>query len=439
MLGRFRTTLALMWNDRFFRYCALVLIAGIWASSGTLAPYAITLDSPDILEKCQYPVNIDHEHFAATFRFLRWESQGWQFSVMLRRLLYPIIAWLPMTLFGFMLGGFLVSLAIQIYAMFSLSTFLQNRFDERTRKIALLLLIFYPGIHYWAGLPYSHLMIVPCTIWLSIKLFELEASSPKNIFRIAFWMGVLTTGYDLLPIFAPAGILLLALRKLWTQIPAFIGGMLVAPVTILLFLKARGQSLIDSNSESYVNIIKAYLHWPEDKTEWLGILSNAPKLAWFTYLHSNFSYLPFLFIICLTIGLFWKKIRFERVELLLLLVLVGLFLFNNLAPPYVGRWQMRGDWIARIYQPLFIVYLLYCSRTLARLWTSKWLLGGILLMYVAANGLIIFGPLTGHIQETQYQYYNFYKHASPEAYSKNYKIHGIRPLGFCKSAAQTLN
>src|SRR5688500_18162106 len=41
----------------------LMVVIGIWLSSGTMAPYAITHAAPKVLPPCSYLANPDHPHF----------------------------------------------------------------------------------------------------------------------------------------------------------------------------------------------------------------------------------------------------------------------------------------------------------------------------------------------------------------------------------------
>ena len=103
---------------------SFVMILAIWLATGTMAPYAGTLDRPLTLQPCRYLANVDHAHFLATFALLdRHRAAEWDFSVVLRRILYPIVAYPLMKLFavatadsttGFLLGGVLTTILIQI-------------------------------------------------------------------------------------------------------------------------------------------------------------------------------------------------------------------------------------------------------------------------------------------------------------------------------------
>src|SRR5215468_8030821 len=82
----------------------LVLLASAWVSSGTMAPYAATLDPGVVWSQppCDYLINIDQPHFEAAFAMLHGKPrESWEGSVMLRRILYPILALPLMSTWGF--------------------------------------------------------------------------------------------------------------------------------------------------------------------------------------------------------------------------------------------------------------------------------------------------------------------------------------------------
>lgn len=59
----------------------LVLALGIWASTGTLTPYAATLTSPFLWEPCKFALSIDHFHFKAMFLMLDGAPRDqWEFT-----------------------------------------------------------------------------------------------------------------------------------------------------------------------------------------------------------------------------------------------------------------------------------------------------------------------------------------------------------------------
>ena len=85
------------------------------------------------------------------------------------------------------------------------------------------------------------------------------------------------------------------------------------------------------------------------------------------YLFSNMLFLPALFLIHLAI----TRLRLTLVEGAVAIAVALVFLFNNLAPPYSDPYQMRGDYVPRLYQPVFIVFIIYVARVMGGLATFE--------------------------------------------------------------------
>jgi hypothetical protein len=118
------------------------------------------------------------------------------------------------------------------------------------------------------------------------------------------------------------------------------------------------------------------------------------------------------------------------------LIAAGLiFAFNNLAPPYEGRWQMRGDFIPRLYQPIFVALLVYCARVAGDVGTLSGARPRLVLAAAAfalvGNLSIAFGPIA-HVPWTGVIYHRFYEHSGPDTMDRLLAAHGRRPLGFCR-------
>jgi hypothetical protein len=116
-----------------------------------------------------------------------------------------------------------------------------------------------------------------------------------------------------------------------------------------------------------------------------------------------------------------------------------LFLALNLAPSDSGGWEMRGTWIARIYQPVFPALVLYIARwwqglpALNRPWRAFLLL--VVAAATAGDALIVFGPILGNpARVSENAFYRFYDHTDAHfAYELNLKNLGRRPLGFTRA------
>ena len=103
-----------------------------------------------------------------------------------------------------------------------------------------------------------------------------------------------------------------------------------------------------------------------------------------------------------------------------------------MAPPYQGEWQMWGDWIARIYQAVFIVFLMYIVRFSAFVFENKrysWAFSILLFLTLIFNLVVNTGGLYAS-PLSSFIYGNFYSHGALNRYTLNIKYYGARPLGF---------
>jgi hypothetical protein len=122
-------------------------------------------------------------------------------------------------------------------------------------------------------------------------------------------------------------------------------------------------------------------------------------------------------------------------EICLGIAAVLLFLFLNLAPPY-GGWQLRGSWVPRLYQPIFVAMVSLLAAffqnraallppTLRR---GSWAVLGLV---VVLQAWVVFAPVLGAPGLSGWIYYRFYHHATRPFYADNLKKLGRRPVGFC--------
>ncbi|HSN89197.1 MAG TPA: hypothetical protein VL025_20700, partial [Thermoanaerobaculia bacterium] len=253
-------------------------------------------------------------------------------------------------------------------------------------------------------------------------------------------LGVLFTGYDLLPFFGAAGLLLLLSRRQWA--PGAVFAVATAVPTALVAVALRTMLAVpfeSSNTHAYGNIVGSYLSLgsltDEGLSTWGRLLAKLPGIALDVYLYSNFLFLPLLFLLGLLAARWLPSgTRIPRAEVCVLIAAVLLFLFTNLAPPYPG-WQLRGSWLARLYQPVFGVMI----STLAGLFSRadllprrlRGMLWGALALTIAADLWIVFGPVLGTTRLSQTVYHRFYRHDKPTAYEETLAAYGRRPLGFC--------
>ncbi len=411
---------------------SIVLLMAIWLSTGTMAPYGATLRHPAVLEPCHYLVNVDHEQFAAPFRMMHGDDfDTWGFSVVLRRLLFPILALPLVNVMGFLVGGVITSMAIHVFALIGFSTWVLRRIGESAAVTMLWLLATYPGVTYWAGLPYSYVIIVPGSLACMMLLYRLDAAPNWGEIAIpSLFLGVIFLGYDLLPFFGPATLLVLLRRRRWlwmfgAGIAMVLPSLLVAALFILL-----GVPLVNSNTITYLLVLSAYFH-PADMAQWGRDVVALPGVFISNFLFGNFVVLPVLFCGALIVAWRRRLLIVEKSDTALLIASAALFLFNNVAPPYYG-WQLRGAWMARLYQPVFPVFLLVIARVSQRAAAERTWRAAVALS-ILANGSIAFGPvLLNPIAAHVYQ--RFYSHSPPEAMLVNLRRFGRRPLGVCRTA-----
>jgi hypothetical protein len=416
----------------------LVILLGVWCSSGTLAPYAATLEKPRIDKPCNYLLNSDHVHFEATFLMLDGAPrEQWEFSIYLRRILFPLFAFPFMKAFGFLTGGVVASALVQLaaYAMFVLHV--RKRAGDAAGYAAIALVALYPGTYYWAGLPYNHAVIAPLSMVGVLLLREIErAGAIRRIAMTSLLLGVTFLGYDLMPLFAPPAVMILLLRKKFVATP-LAAALLVLPTLLTnQFLTWKfGVPFRNGNTQPYFDMLNAYLH--PSNTRVGEMLTRVPLDLAQTFVFSNFWFLPAMFLVCFVENTLSKRIRMLSTERWLLLTTLGLFLFINFTPPYRG-WQFRGSGVARIYQPAFAAMILFTARWFAAAWSSRRWTVAALATASLANALVIFGPVL-HVRLADHVYFSFYRHATRPVLSENLVRFGRRPLGFCDTSISIEN
>lgn len=415
----------------------LILALGIWCASGTLAPYAATLANPKVLPPCGYLTNIDQWHFEAPFKFLDGLDRAhWEGSVVLRRILYPLIAYPAMKVFGFMKGGFFTNIIIHLLVFFVFVHFVKKHVGQGGAIAVMWLLSLYPGISYWVGLPYSYACIVPCSLLSFMCLWKVwKKSDLQTVSLFSFAIGVLSLGYDLLPYFGPALMLVLLHRRAWKMLPlAAVVAVVPLLVSSWILQSVYGLGFINPNSKVYLTIVNSYLSFPSWEA-WGPLIVQVPSVFVHNFAASNFYVLPVLFVLLFVISRAALGVRFHPVELSVLLSVFFVFLFNNLAPPYEG-WQLRGLWIARLYQPVFVVYLFFIARSFEASFgheRKKWLFAGLIAVSCVLQGVVVFGPVM-RLTISDSVYHEFYRHEfSKSRMSDTLDRHGRRPRGFCAS------
>ncbi|HMC93359.1 MAG TPA: hypothetical protein VKO16_01180, partial [Polyangia bacterium] len=409
-----------------------LLVLAIWLSSGTMAPYASTFFRPIVSTPCRYLYNPDHPlHEAAFWMLDRQPPDRWQSSIVLRRLLFPLAAYPFMKVAGFEVGGFIASVLCHLAALAALALFLRRRYGDEAALAGMWLLAVYPGITYWAALPYANAAIVPASIALYVLLADLAEDLGLGAVALrSTAMGVLFTAYDLSPFFGLAGLLILLRRRRFAALPLAAACMSAGPVLSWLLLeKVFHVPWANTNTALYAIVARAYLH-PPALGIWVRSLSDFLPAAIGTFFYSNLLFLPALFIAVVVIA----RRPLTLPEGALFVSVAVVFLFNNLAPPYAGRWQMRGVFIPRLYQPMFVGLLCYCARLLGD-WRAlppfkARLVFAVSVLAFAANASIAFGPIA-RVSWAGFVYQRFYQHSDPGTMDANLARYGRRPLGFC--------
>jgi hypothetical protein len=410
-----------------------LMVVAIWLSSGTMYPYAATWAFPIVSKPCGYLFNLDHAAYRAAFDMLDGAPRAqWEWSVVLRRILYPLVAFPFMKTAGFLAGGLIASAAINVAALIALARFVRRRWGDRAGLVALWLLATYPGVTYWGALPYANATIVPASLGSFMLLMRLdEQEGPRAVVANSLALSVLFTAYDLLPLFGAAALLLLVRRRRWRDLPIAAACLVSAPIVVSLILaKVARVPWSNANTSYYGAMLSSYLHPPPLGT-WLRAVMSFPLVLAQVFVFSNFVFLPALFLLVLLI----VRARLNAVEGALFVAVGLVFAFNNLAPPTPETADMRGEGMARIYQPLGAALIVYCARVIAAPETLERIKARIVdvafAVVLAANASVAFGPIArapwaGPI------YQRFYMHSFLDTMDVNLAQHGRRPLGFCK-------
>ncbi len=415
--------------------CALVLLlVEMYLNTGTLSAYAVTLENPFVREG--YIVNYDYAHYECNYHFIMGDSvDTWGWGWVLRRELFYVLAFPFFKVAGFYLGGLIAAFLITLVSFYFFIRFVYYNLGLWPAYVAMVLLATYPGIMYWIGSPFAQIMIVPCCCWIYIIMWKMqETQSLKKHLLYLSVISILFTAYDLFAFFYPA-ILLIYLRQYqWKKIILSLPVMIIPQVLIVYWLKSSGATeLKTDNSGLYLSILQSYLHI-HDVSAWMSLVAEAPKIFFYNYFDSNFLVLPFSFLVFVVYG-YATRFRFNNIEGSILFFALVIFLFNNLAPSYESSFPMRGEWIARIYQPVFVVMIMYTVRLSARLadlkTTQAKLFAGVIVLCACLNLAINTGGVFKSAF-TEMAWARFYQHSPPHSMTDNLIKFGIRPVGFRK-------
>ena len=415
---------------------ATIFLAGLYCSTGTLAPYANTLfPRPDPATGFLY--NIDHATHRTVFDFVDAAPRStWQNSLLLRRILHAVLAWPFMKVFGFETGGVFFNLAINLAGFFAGVTMVRRHIGISGAIFAGWLLAVYPGAAYWVGQPYSYALIFPLSIVAFWILVALPTSSPIRITLLSLCLGAIYLSYDFHAYFLPASLLVLTWHRRYSAAVAS-GILQIIPISLWLWILQHvvRVPLENVNTEIYSRLLASFFD-PTAFSTLLPRLAALPEIAADIFFGANFLFLPLLAVVAWTLDFSWKQFTRQRAVVALLASGVALFLFCHLPPPHEGPWNTSGSWIARIYQPIFpaLVFSLAwwwqelrpTARAARRLRTS------LVVAAFTANAAICFGPiarLPSNLAPTAY--YRFYDHNELHwLHDYNLLTYGRRPLGF---------
>lgn len=408
----------------------LLLILGCWLSSGTLAPYGMQSYGP-----CHYRVNIDHGQFVRVFWMIDGHPKSeWQDSVVLRRVLHPLLAYPFMKAFGFDLGGLIFNILSHVAALLALALAFRRFFDARAATLVCWLLATYPGYAYWVGLPYSYAFIVPGSIACLIALLWVhEQPSLRRSVIAACVVGLVGLGYDLMPFFGGALLLMLLWQRRWLDFGVALvtlgaWGLFVAKGLPAIF----GFPALNSNTQAYAEVVRAWIHAAQRTHGWGALLLGAPKVLFSNFFFSNFVFFPVLLV--WLVALRPKRPVLHRVAACVLLAALALWMFLNLAPPYDGAWQLRGTWVPRLFQPWFVsVLVTVAAASMALRDTPRYkLFFWSVVVAIVLDAAVIAGPFIGLTPLYATVNQRFYR-----AWAMNHNATwlnklGRRPYGFCK-------
>lgn len=415
---------------------ALVFLAGLYFATGTLAPYANTLLSPPD-PATGYLYNGDHATHRTLFAFVDGEPRAaWQDSLLLRRVLYAVLAWPWMHGLGFELGGVVFNLCANLLGFLAGVAMVRRHVGLRGATLAAWLFALYPGAAYWVGQPYAYALIFPLGIAAFWILLELSAARPARLALLSLALGTIYLTYDFHVYFLPASLLLLVWQRRWTAAAAS-AFLQILPLGAWLWVMKNvvRVPLENSNTGVYRELFVSFFT-PRPFAETLPRLTALPETALDIFLGANFLFLPLLALLVWALDFSWAHFTRHRAVPALLAAGAALFIFCNFPPPLPTVWNLTGSWIARLYQPLFPALVFSLAWWWQERLPSAPLARGCRVVLVgatlAANALVCFGPITGlraPLAETAF--YRFYDHTDLHwVYERNLRIHGRRPLGF---------
>ena len=429
---------------------ALLMLAGMWVSSGNMTPYSAILENPYFIDykgnlldsagyaskvetgQKMYLVNYDHLLYKATYHMLNNEPRElWWFNVVQRRILYYLIAFPFMKWLGFASGGFVATMLITLLAVLYAYRFVKKKYGDRSALFFMLLMSTYPGIMYWCGTSFAQVLVVPlCLIFYIRMLVYEEAPTPKNAGWLTLVFAIGFLGYDLAAYFVPAVFLLFISKRQWKHLPLVVLMMLPSVALNIFYVKVMGFPLLNDNTSIYTNMLLSYANM--DWAIFSEKIKHVPHVLYRNYVDSQFLFLGILGVVLLGISLVFTRKTISKSGVLLSGCMLFIFLFSNMAPPYGGDWHLEGYWIARIYQPLFVVIIFAMVSLIKELekfsGVQKVILAASFIVFLL-NTYVVFGPITGHFELVS-MYEKFYETTPPGTMEANIEKYGAKPIGF---------
>lgn len=419
----------------------------MWLNTGTASPYAATLAGPISVGKCNYLFNIDHLQFSAAYKMLAGAPIAeWGDSVVLRRVLYPVLAFPLMRYMGFETGGIVFNFLLYISTILLFWRYAIRRYSRPAAIIVISLLLTSPGFAYWMGSPYSYAALLPCSLFAAILFEKLVSTAERSeLARICLLIGVLGLVHDSIVIFTLAALLCLLI-----PLGRFRDSMLAvaAMLTPLLFVQTiisyiSDGAMLNSNSVYYAAIPISILKNLSDPRIWTQ-LAELPYNIAITALYSQFIFLPVLGLILLLISLALKRKEGSKVSNkvcsphLLWLLSFGIVAFIlNAAPMYDYPFSFRGPSYSRFYQFFYAPLLLWIGSTLSGIFSigsASIRIGATALASAAILFQVILAASPAvEPKFAQWMYYRFYDHgimnvSTPISYTENLTRYGFHPV-----------
>jgi hypothetical protein len=396
----------------------LLCTLGWYFNTGTLAPYAATLPNPIVDPQTGLLANWDDAHHMAVMEMLSGNENYWKESVVFRR---PLHAWLCLPLnrlISYRYSGVILNLVLYIVAMLWLWNEVSGKENAKVGFYSLMLLCSYPGFTYWAGQPYSYGIIAPGSLVCYVVLRRLVVENQLNrVVTLGLLAGIVFLGYDLYIVYLPAFAFALVIRRRWWQLAVSMAMAMLPLAALLMIFHRAGMPIVNNNSEIYGVIVNAYLKNGPIAVDAQVVRQLISSFAW-----SQFLFLPCGLVLCLIPV---ARNGVQLAECSVGVSLLSLCCFLNLAPEYEG-WQMRGDFMNRLYQPGFAALIMVLARVAA----GKPRIGvPVVLVVCVMQFLLVFSGATGFSLMHSCNE-RFYPHARAGVYSENLRKYGCRPIGF---------